>query len=106
MRQRLQPQRTAEKLRAIRQHLGLSQTEMKQRLNFVGHYGRISEYELGRRQPSVLVLLSYARIAGIHIEDLVDDKVELKLTSLHALGGEQTTGPETRIIAPSQNRTK
>jgi transcriptional regulator with XRE-family HTH domain len=67
--------------------LGLTQIEMKQRLNFGGHSGRLSEYELGRRQPSVLVLLAYARVAGIHLEDLVDDEVELKLGSLQAPGG-------------------
>lgn len=72
------PLRTGEKLRAIRQHFALSQTEMKRRLEFGGHYGRISEYEIGKRYPSVLTLLLYARVAGIHIDDLVDDEIELK----------------------------
>ncbi len=72
------PQRTGEKLRAIRQRLALSQTEMKERLRFQGHYGRISEYEIGKRYPSVLTLLLYARVAGITIDDLVDDEIELK----------------------------
>lgn len=74
------PKRLAEKLLAIRQRLGLSQTEMKRRPDFDGHYGRISEYELGRRQPSVLVLLAYARVAGVHIDALVDDEIELNLS--------------------------
>jgi transcriptional regulator with XRE-family HTH domain len=67
----------ASKLKTIRQRLGLSQTEMKERLTFAGHYGRISEYELGKRQPSVLTLLLYARTAGILLEELVDDELEL-----------------------------
>ena len=71
------PRRLAKKLLAIRQRLGLSQTEMKKHLGFRGDYGRLSEYELGRRQPSVLVLLAYARVAGIHIDDLVNDEIEL-----------------------------
>jgi transcriptional regulator with XRE-family HTH domain len=74
---REKPQRLAAKLRVIRQRLGLSQTEMKERLTFAGHYGRISEYELGRRQPSVKTLLAYARVAGILMEELVDDEMEL-----------------------------
>ncbi len=41
------------------------------------HYGRISEYELGKREPSLCVLLAYARVAGIHMEDLVDDNLAL-----------------------------
>lgn len=73
------PQRLAEKLLAIRHGLALSQTGMVQRLNINMHYGRISEFELGKRQPSVFVLLAYARVAGIHIDDLVDDNVDLSL---------------------------
>lgn len=41
------------------------------------HYGRISEYERGKREPSLWVLLAYARVAGIHLEDLVDDDIAL-----------------------------
>ena len=40
-------------------------------------YGRISEYERGIREPSLWVLLAYARAACIHLEDLVDDEIEL-----------------------------
>lgn len=71
------PKKLAAKLKTIRQRLGLSQTEMKERLKFAGHYGRISEYELGRRQPSTLTLLAYARAAGILLEEIVDDELEL-----------------------------
>ncbi len=74
---REKPIHLAAKLKVIRQRLGLSQTEMVQRLNFKGHYGRISEYELGRRQPSVSTLLLYARAAGIRLEEIVDDELEL-----------------------------
>jgi hypothetical protein len=41
------------------------------------HYGRISEYERGKREPSLWVLLAYARVARIHLEDLVDDDIAL-----------------------------
>lgn len=74
---REKPIRLAAKLKTIRQRLGLSQTEMKTRLGFEGHYGRISEYELGRRTPSVSTLLRYARAAGILLEEIVDDELEL-----------------------------
>jgi len=36
---------------------------------------RISEYERGAREPNVLLLLSYARLAHIPLEYLVDDKI-------------------------------
>jgi len=41
------------------------------------HYGRISDYELGKREPSLWILLAYARVAGIHLEDIVDDNILL-----------------------------
>jgi transcriptional regulator with XRE-family HTH domain len=76
-RQRPRPKRIAPKLKAIRQHLGVSQTGLMPLINFNGYYGRISEYELGKRQPTILVLLAYARAAGVPLEQIVDDELEL-----------------------------
>jgi hypothetical protein len=39
--------------------------------------GKISEYERGTREPSLLILLQYTRLAGVHMEDLVDDEEDL-----------------------------
>ena len=78
-RSRLTPQRIPEKLLAVRRHLGFSQSQMMRRLSIKGCYTRISEFERGRRMPGVLTLLDYARLAGIHIDDLVDDQIDLKL---------------------------
>ena len=76
---RPRPKRLAEKLRAIRQNLGLSQTQMLKRLEHekTMHYGRISEYESGKREPTLMTILQYARVAGVHLEDIVDDELEL-----------------------------
>jgi transcriptional regulator with XRE-family HTH domain len=76
---RMRQERLAEKLLQIRLALGLSQTEMLKRLGFEDQldYKRISEYELGRNEPPLAVLLKYARVAGVHMEDLVDDEVDL-----------------------------
>lgn len=50
---REKPIHLAAKLKTIRQRLGLSQTEMKKRLKFSGHYGRISDTNLeDERQAS------------------------------------------------------
>lgn len=76
---RPKPKRLSEKLRAIRLGLGLSQTEMLRRLGLEDsmHYSRISEYEQGTREPSLITLLEYTHVAGIHMEELVDDTVDL-----------------------------
>jgi transcriptional regulator with XRE-family HTH domain len=76
---RPKPKRLAEKLRQIRLALGLSQTEMLKRLGLEEgmQYARISEYETGLREPSLLTLLAYSRVAGIHMEVLADDEMDL-----------------------------
>lgn len=76
---RPRPSRLAEKLQQIRIALGLSQPEMLKRLGLEGsmQYARISEYETGMREPTLMTLLQYARVAGVHMEALVDDDLAL-----------------------------
>jgi transcriptional regulator with XRE-family HTH domain len=76
---RIKPERLAEKLLQIRTSLGLSQPELLRRLGFDDaiDYRRISEFELGMAEPPLPVLLEYARAAGVHVEDLIDDKLDL-----------------------------
>lgn len=76
---RPKPERLAEKLRQIRDALGLSQTEMLHRLGVEDliTYHRISEYESGKREPLLVILLQYARVAGINMEALADDELDL-----------------------------
>lgn len=76
---RPKPARLAEKLLQIRNALGLSQTEMLKRLGVEDliEYHSISKYELGKREPLLTILLQYARLAGVHMEALVDDELDL-----------------------------
>jgi transcriptional regulator with XRE-family HTH domain len=37
----------------------------------------ISGYEIGKREPPLPVLLQYSRIAGVPMESLVDDEIDL-----------------------------
>lgn len=76
---RRKPKRLAEKLREIRLALGLSQPEMHKRLELEKdfEYTNISKYELGRNEPPLSTLLRYSRVAGVHLEDIVDDELEL-----------------------------
>jgi transcriptional regulator with XRE-family HTH domain len=78
-RARMKQERLAGKLLQIRQALGLSQSELLKRLGFedVLDYKRISEYELGRNEPPLAVLLSYARVAGVSTDVLIDDALDL-----------------------------
>ncbi len=74
---RPKPERLAGKLRQIRLALGLTQIEMPERLKSEIQPARISEYEKGLREPSLMLLLGYARLAGVHMEALVDDELDL-----------------------------
>jgi len=76
---RIRPERLPEKLRRIRLAFGLSQTEMLKRLGYEGRiaYHRISNYELGTGEPPLPILLEYARLAGVCVDVLIDDELDL-----------------------------
>lgn len=74
---RLKPARLCEKLLAVRQRLGFSQTEMCRALELTVDYSAISNYELGTREPPLPVLLKYAQLAGITTDLLIDDELDL-----------------------------
>ena len=76
---RIRPERLPEKLLQIRVALGLSQSELLRRLGLEEQmdYRRISEFERGTTEPHLTVLLQYARAAGVHMEDIVDDELDL-----------------------------
>ncbi|MDT5063533.1 MAG: Helix-turn-helix domain [Acidobacteriota bacterium] len=74
---RPKPKRLAEKLLQIRIALGLSQNEMIQRLGVDLTQNRISDYELDMGEPPLPVLLKYARVAGVCLDSIVDDEIDL-----------------------------
>jgi transcriptional regulator with XRE-family HTH domain len=73
------PLRLAEKLTQIRKGLNLSQAELIYRLGLEEKLTRedISKYERGLRVPHLFTLLSYARIANVWMDVLVDDELDL-----------------------------
>lgn len=76
---RMKPDRLSEKLMQIRFALGLSQSELLRTLGLeeAMDYRRISEFERGTTEPPLLVVLQYARAAGVQMENLVDDELDL-----------------------------
>lgn len=76
---RRRPVRLAEKLLQIRTALNLSQTEMHRRLDVGDEIPstRISDYELDKSEPTLMILLSYARLAAVPTEVLIDDDLKL-----------------------------
>ena len=78
-RARVRVERLPEKLLRIRMELGLSQSELHRRLEVedLFEYRRISEYELGKSEPPLPVLLRYAKLAGVCADVLIDDGMDL-----------------------------
>jgi DNA-binding XRE family transcriptional regulator len=94
---RAKPNHLPAKLLAIRQRFGLSQCQMAVVVGLDTAFGRISEYETGAREPNLLVLLAYSQVAHIHLELLVNDRVDL--TSFR-----DALAKETRSIFKSKAR--
>jgi transcriptional regulator with XRE-family HTH domain len=78
-RARPKPKRLAEKLFRIREALGVSQGEMFRRLDVeeFSEVKRISDYETDKSEPPLPVLLQYARVAGVCVDVLIDDDLDL-----------------------------
>lgn len=75
---RRKPARLGKKLLCIREALGLSQNQLIRRLRFEELVqGTISAFESGAREPSLLVLLEYARVANVSVECFIDDELDL-----------------------------
>lgn len=77
---RVKPARLAEKLLHIRKALGLTQEQMIERLDYSAsrlYPQNISGFETGEREPSLLVLLAYAKCSGISTDLLIDDSLNL-----------------------------
>lgn len=78
-RRRERPERLAEKLRQIRERLGLSQAELIRLMGLGDRLTKseISAFERGTHEPSLLVLLCYCEAANIYLEALARDNLDL-----------------------------
>lgn len=77
---RIKPVNLAEKLKKIREQLGLSQAGLLIRLGYDDTSitkAYVSRYEQGALEPPLPVLYSYAKVANVYLEVLVDDELDL-----------------------------
>ena len=75
------PQNLARKLREVRNSLGLSQNELIALFGISDSLtqAEVSAFEQGKRVPPLLILLRYARAFRVHVDDLIDDEIDLDL---------------------------
>jgi transcriptional regulator with XRE-family HTH domain len=77
---RLRPARLGEKLFAIRRHFGWTLEQMADKLSnekFTVRRQAVSQFELDDNEPSLLVLLRYAKLANTVIDVFADDSRDL-----------------------------
>ena len=72
---RRKPKLLPNKLVLIREHLGIALVDMARKLG-VGS-GRLSNYENGKSEPTLMELLVYARLVGVRMESIIDDEVSV-----------------------------
>ena len=80
MNRRAMPKKLGKKMKQIREGLGMSQREIVKALNYKDtplRASQISQYENGQREPTMMLVLAYARLANVPMECLVDDKMKL-----------------------------
>ena len=80
MNRRAMPKKLGKKMKQIRESLGMSQREIVKALNYKDtplRASQISQYETGQREPTMMLVLAYARLAKVPMECLVDDKMRL-----------------------------
>jgi len=80
MNRRAMPKKLGKKMKQIRENLGMSQREIVKALNYKDtplRASQISQYETGQREPTMMLVLAYSRLAGLPMECLVDDKMKL-----------------------------
>lgn len=74
------PKKLGKKMRQIREGLGMSQRQIVEALNYTAtplRASQISQYEQGQREPTMMLVLAYARLAKVSVESLIDDKMKL-----------------------------
>jgi len=82
---RRKPKLLPNKIVLIREYLGIALADMARKLEVSS--GRLSNYENGRSEPTLMEMLVYARLGEVHLESIVDDTVSVE--SCRALLGKQ-----------------
>jgi transcriptional regulator with XRE-family HTH domain len=75
---RRRPEKLPAKLLAIRHKLEVSQSQMSKLLELENGTPRVSEFEIGKREPDLITLLRYAKLARVAMEVFADDNLDLR----------------------------
>lgn len=77
---RIRPKRLGEKLEKIRESLGLDRKQIIERLDYKEsklYPQNIWSFEKSEREPNLLILLAFSRLAGVSTDVLINDELDL-----------------------------
>jgi hypothetical protein len=87
LKKRVIPKKLPEKIKFIRSHFDLTLEEMvvkiEKRVTELGfpdirvYTGNITEFEKGKREPQLPLLLAYAHLANVFVDVLINDELDL-----------------------------
>ena len=66
-----------EKLRALRQRRGITLNELAQLTGYANH-SRISQFETGKRKPTLDFVYKVAEVFGVSFDFLLNDNLDLE----------------------------
>jgi len=76
---RRKPKLLPHKLALIREHLGIVPVDMAHKLEVARKLEvtsrRLSNYENGKSEPTLMEMLAYAHLAGVPMDAIVDDAI-------------------------------
>src|SRR4030095_14235819 len=100
---RRRPMRLADKLRQIRDDLGLTQEELLDHFGLTQYVnrGEVSDFERGVREPDLLTLKAFAEGAGVYVDDLIGAALDLPeaLPAVQHVTGTGAKPPTKRLRA-------
>ncbi|HJP90842.1 MAG TPA: GNAT family N-acetyltransferase [Pyrinomonadaceae bacterium] len=85
--------------------MNLTQTAIKDSLD-LSTAARISEYETGKRKPSLIVTLGYSHLAKVPMASLVDDEISLNTfwNQLHTPDYKELQNIGKQPVSPAQTK--
>src|SRR5437879_2324629 len=99
-------QQLIERIRSVRDRLGLTQAEIADKLDV--SRSTLAQIELGQRKVSAMELIKLAHIFGMSLEELLDPKREAKVKLEYGKRGAtpRVSEPPMRISVPQKNLKK
>jgi transcriptional regulator with XRE-family HTH domain len=99
-------QQLAERIRTLRERLGLTQADVAERIDL--SRSTLAQIELGQRKVTAMELIAFAKTFGVSVEELLDPKKEAQVKFEYGMraASPRVSEPPVRISVPQKNLKK